>query len=191
MALKTINAFFGAHHQGYISPLHILSLPIVPQRDADISDEDQQRFADILASSAKSQSAAVIFYGVSATRINYDKASLLASTSLKLKRQVCLLECAELVGKYIGETEKHLSRLIAEAESNNWILFFDEADALFAHRANSRNTPNNSQNNYSEQETGHLLDLMLRHNGLLILSIAEKDVLTALETRIKDCLVFH
>lgn len=191
MALRTIKAFFGEHHQGYISPLHILSLPIDPQRDPDINAEDRQNFADIMASSAKSDASAVIFYGLSATQINYDKASLLASTSLKLKRQVCLLECAELVGKYIGETEKHLSRIIAEAEANNWILFFDEADALFAHPSNSRSTPNKSQNNTWEQQAGHLLNIMLRHNGLLILSIAEKDVLTALKIRIKDCLVFH
>ncbi|MFT4937687.1 MAG: hypothetical protein ACI88A_000705 [Paraglaciecola sp.] len=191
MALRTINAFFSERHQGYISPLHIFSFPVVPLRDPDISAEDIQHFADIIASSTKLQSTAVILYGLSSGRIQHDKASVLASTSLKLKRQVCLLECAELVGKYIGETEKNLSRLIAEAESNNWILFFDDADALFTPRSDSQKTQHATQHNYGEQDAAHLLDIILRHNGLLILSITEQKVFSALKTRIKDTVVFH
>ncbi len=37
--------------------------------------------------------------------------------------------------RYIGETEKNLARLFARAESKGWILFFDEADALFGKRS--------------------------------------------------------
>ena len=191
MALKTINTFFSEHHQGYISPVHILSFPIVPQRDPDISPEDRQHFSDIVTSSAKSQSDAVIFYGLSTSRINHDKASLLASTSLKLKRQVCLLQCHELVGKYIGETEKNLSRLIAEAESNNWILFFDEADALFKQRSSFESTPNSPMESTRLQKAEHVIDILFKHNGLLILSISDKSVFTLLKTRFKDCIAFH
>ena len=36
--------------------------------------------------------------------------------------------------RYIGETEKNLQRLNANRNHNNWILFFDEADALFGKR---------------------------------------------------------
>jgi hypothetical protein len=189
MALKTINTFFSEHHQGYISPVHIFSFPIVPQRDPDISAEDRQHFGDIVTSSAKSDS--VLFYGLSTSRINHDKASLLASTSLKLKRQVCLLQCDELVGKFIGETEKNLSRLIAEAESNNWILFFDEADALFKHRSSFENTPNSPIESTRHQRAEHVIDILFKHNGLLILSIADKSVFSLLKTRFKDCIAFH
>lgn len=35
---------------------------------------------------------------------------------------------------YIGETEKNLSSLLAHAERQGWILFFDEADAIFGKR---------------------------------------------------------
>jgi AAA+ superfamily predicted ATPase len=191
MALRTAKAFFSENHQGYISPVHILSAPVVPQRDPDISLEDSQNFLDLLASSTKLLSTAVIFYGLSSTRIVHDKASLLASTSLNLKRQVCLLQCAELAGKYIGETEKHLSRLIAEAESNNWILFFDKADALFTGSANIRSPRSSFSDIVGELGAGHLLDIMLRHKGLLILSISEKQLFTTLKNRIKDCVVFR
>ena len=36
-----------------------------------------------------------------------------------------------VVSKYTGETEKNLATLCYKAENKNWILFFDEADALF------------------------------------------------------------
>lgn len=35
---------------------------------------------------------------------------------------------------YIGETEKNLSSLLTHAEKKGWILFFDEADAIFGKR---------------------------------------------------------
>lgn len=39
-----------------------------------------------------------------------------------------------LVSKYIGETEKNLSKIFEKTEKQGWILFFDEADALFGKR---------------------------------------------------------
>lgn len=42
------------------------------------------------------------------------------------------------VSKFIGETEKNLANLFARAENKDWILFFDEADALFGKRTNVR-----------------------------------------------------
>ncbi len=39
-----------------------------------------------------------------------------------------------IVSKYIGETEKNLASVFDTAEIKNWILFFDEADALFGKR---------------------------------------------------------
>ncbi len=40
----------------------------------------------------------------------------------------------DVVGKYIGETEKNLDKLFAAADTSGAILFFDEADALFGKR---------------------------------------------------------
>lgn len=39
-----------------------------------------------------------------------------------------------VVSKLIGETEKYLASLLAQAEGNDWVLFFDEAHALFGKR---------------------------------------------------------
>ena len=47
------------------------------------------------------------------------------------------IDLSVVVSKYIGETEKNLSRIFAEARTSNAILFFDEADALFGKRRGS------------------------------------------------------
>lgn len=44
------------------------------------------------------------------------------------------IDLSMIVSKYIGETEKNLANVFDQAENRNWILFFDEADALFGKR---------------------------------------------------------
>ena len=51
------------------------------------------------------------------------------------------IDLSMIVSKYIGETEKNLANVFDQAENRNWILFFDEADALFGKRT-STNTSN-------------------------------------------------
>ena len=46
-----------------------------------------------------------------------------------------------VVSKYIGETEKNLERIFAEAQDSDAILFFDEADALFGKRSEVQGRP--------------------------------------------------
>ena len=45
-------------------------------------------------------------------------------------KDVFRIDLSRVVSKYIGETEKNLSRLFDKAKNKNWILFFDEADAV-------------------------------------------------------------
>ena len=71
-----------------------------------------------------------------------------------------------LVSKYIGETEKNLSKVFRLAEGKNWILFFDEADALFGKRTGVKD----SHDKYANQETAYLLQRIEDYPGLIILS---------------------
>ena len=66
--------------------------------------------------------------------------------------------------KYIGETEKNLARQLARAKAFGAVLFFDEADALFGKRTGVKD----SHDRYATVETGHLLDEVSRHRGLVI-----------------------
>ncbi len=71
-----------------------------------------------------------------------------------------------VISKFIGETEKNLANLFAKAENKDWILFFDEADALFGKRTNVRD----AHDKYANQETAYLLQRIESYNGLVILA---------------------
>ena len=75
------------------------------------------------------------------------------------------IDLSMVVSKYIGETEKNLSRVFDMAESKDWILFFDEADALFGKRSNT----SDSHDRYANQEVSFLLQRMEDFDGLVIL----------------------
>ncbi len=71
-----------------------------------------------------------------------------------------------VVSKYIGETEKNLSRLFHEAAGQRWILFFDEADSLFGKRTQTQS----AHDKYANQEVSYLLQKVEDHPGLVILA---------------------
>lgn len=82
-----------------------------------------------------------------------------------LGRTVQRLELKSLVvGKYIGETEKNLARLLDEAEEAGVILLFDEADALFG----KRTAVADSHDRYGNVETSYLLERLATHHGIAI-----------------------
>ncbi|MDO9615885.1 MAG: ATP-binding protein, partial [Bacteroidota bacterium] len=62
--------------------------------------------------------------------------------------------------------EKNLSQLFERAKNKDWILFFDEADALFGKRTNVRD----AHDKYANQEVAYLLQRIENHDGLVILA---------------------
>lgn len=89
----------------------------------------------------------------------------------KTGRDVYRVDLSTIVSKYIGETEKNLSRLFDRAERKDWILFFDEADALFGKRTNV----SDSHDRYANQEVSYLLQRIEYHEGLVILATNMKN----------------
>ena len=76
------------------------------------------------------------------------------------------IDLSMVVSKYIGETEKNLARVFDMAEHKKWILFFDEADALFGKRVNTED----ANDRYANQEVSFLLQRIEDFNGVVILS---------------------
>jgi SpoVK/Ycf46/Vps4 family AAA+-type ATPase len=76
------------------------------------------------------------------------------------------IDLSTVVSKYIGETEKQLSRIFQEARSSNAILFFDEADALFGKRSEVKD----AHDRYANIETAYLLQKMEEYEGIVILA---------------------
>jgi SpoVK/Ycf46/Vps4 family AAA+-type ATPase len=76
------------------------------------------------------------------------------------------IDLATVISKYIGETEKNLARIFAEARTSNAILFFDEADALFGKRTQVKD----AHDRYANVEISYLLQKMEEYEGVVILA---------------------
>ncbi len=103
-----------------------------------------------------------LFYGPPGTGKTLT-ASLLGKHS---NRPVFRIDLSQLVSKYIGETEKNLAGIFKRAEHKNWILFFDEAEALFSKRTNSES----SNDRFANQEVAYLLQRVESYDGMVILA---------------------
>jgi hypothetical protein len=83
------------------------------------------------------------------------------------------IDLSSVVSKYIGETEKNLRKLFDAADSGGFVLFFDEADALFGKRSEVRD----SHDRYANIEVNYLLQRIEAYRGLAILATNAKAAL--------------
>ncbi|HAW20478.1 MAG TPA: AAA family ATPase, partial [Flavobacteriales bacterium] len=109
----------------------------------------------------------VLFYGPPGTGKSMTAALLGKSHGLDVYR----VDLSSVVSKFIGETEKNLAKLFDIAENKNWILFFDEADALFSKRVSSQS----SNDMFANQQVAYLLQRIEDYNGVVILASNFKD----------------
>ena len=77
-----------------------------------------------------------------------------------------VVDLAQVVSKWIGETEKNLAQAFEVAEQARAVLLFDEADALFG----KRTEVSDAHDRYANLETAYLLTRLERFEGLAILS---------------------
>jgi hypothetical protein len=106
---------------------------------------------------------AALFEGASGTGKTMAAGIIAAELGLELFK----IDLGSVVNKYIGETEKNLSRIFDEARNSNAILFFDEAEALFARRSE---TVKDANDRFAGIETAHLLQRLEGHNGVVLLA---------------------
>ncbi len=103
-----------------------------------------------------------LFYGESGT----GKTLTTKLLGKELGLEVYRIDLAKIVSKYIGETEKNLNAIFEMAKYRDWVLFFDEGDALFGKRTDAKS----SNDRYANQETAFLLQKIEEHPGILILA---------------------
>lgn len=126
----------------------------------------------------------VMFYGAPGTGKTLT-ASLLGKYT---QRDVYRIDLSMVISKYIGETEKNLSSLFDKATDKDWILFFDEADAVFGKRTNVRD----AHDKYANQEVSYLLQRIENHPGLVILASNFKaNIDTAFTRRFQSIIEFE
>ena len=81
-------------------------------------------------------------------------------------KEVYRIDLSQMVSKYIGQTEKNLERLFQLAENKDWVLFFDEADALWGKRTDITD----AHDRYANQNISYLLQRIEDYPGLIILA---------------------
>jgi AAA+ superfamily predicted ATPase len=103
-----------------------------------------------------------LFYGPPGTGKTMTACLLGKSTG----RDVYKVDLSLIVSKYIGETEKNLAKVFDQAQHKGWILFFDEADALFGKRSETKD----AHDRYANQEVSFLLQRVETFDGVAILA---------------------
>jgi hypothetical protein len=89
----------------------------------------------------------------------------------QLGRQLMKVDLAQVVSKWVGETEKNLQTVFEIAEDAAAVLFFDEADTLFGKRGEIRH----GTDRYANLEVGYLLQRVETYRGLVILASNLRD----------------
>lgn len=104
----------------------------------------------------------ILFIGAPGT----GKKTLASLIGEQLGIDVYKIDLSMVVSKYIGETEKNLELVFAKAENKGWILFFDEADALFGKRTDVRD----AHDRYANIEIAYLLERIEKYDGVVIVA---------------------
>jgi hypothetical protein len=108
-----------------------------------------------------------LFYGPPGTGKTMTACLLGKSTG----RDVYRVDLSMVVSKFVGETEKNLASVFNRAEGRKWILLFDEADALFGKRSETRD----AHDRYANQEIAFLLQRIESFDGIAILASNLRD----------------
>lgn len=93
----------------------------------------------------------------------------------ELGMELYQIDLSQIVDKYIGETEKNIRIIFEEAGKSNSILFFDEADSLFAKRIQNSGGNNGSNDRFANIESSLLLQCVEAYNGISILATNHYD----------------
>jgi SpoVK/Ycf46/Vps4 family AAA+-type ATPase len=163
--LKRLARFFGVGATGTPDPLTNLARKIEPRATLEtipLAESQKQILKEISMHARDSRETIVLFAGVNGTGKTI-AAEVIAGG---LKRDLYRVDLSKIVSKYIGETEKNLSRLFNAAESAGVILFFDEAEALFGKRSEVKD----AHDRYANLEISYLLQRLESFNGLAILA---------------------
>lgn len=123
-----------------------------------------------------------LFYGPPGTGKTMTACLLGKSTG----RDIYKVDLSLVVSKYIGETEKNLAKVFDQAQHKGWILFFDEADALFGKRTETKD----AHDRYANQEISFLLQRIETFDGIAILASNQREHLDDAFTRRFESIIY-
>lgn len=122
-----------------------------------------------------------LFTGASGTGKSLAAQILAAELGMDLYR----VDLSAVVNKYVGETEKNLSRILARAEALDVILLLDEGDALLGNRTEVRS----ANDRYANLETNFLLQKLEGYHGIVVVTSNASDNIDSAFQRRMDVVV--
>ncbi len=109
-----------------------------------------------------SRGVSALFSGVPGT----GKTMAASVISSELGMDLIRIDLSSVVSKWVGETEKHLSKIFDEAQNASAMLVFDEADSLFGKRTEVKS----AQDRYANLEVNYVLQRMETFDGICVLT---------------------
>ncbi len=89
----------------------------------------------------------------------------------ELQVDLVRVDCASAISKFIGETAKNLRTIFSRVQGTGALLLFDEADALFARRTETKD----ALDRHANADTNYLLQLIEGFDGAAILTTNKKE----------------
>jgi SpoVK/Ycf46/Vps4 family AAA+-type ATPase len=184
-ARSQLRSRLAEYAERHVTPLRIEDLILPEDTDTQVREIlDAARSRSIVFQEwgfdrkfSKGRGLSALFDGEPGTGKTLCAEILAAELGLTLYR----IQIANVVSKYIGETEKNLTRIFKEATDGHCVLLFDEADSLFSQRTDVKSV----HDKYSNMEINVLLQLMERYEGLVLLTTnLKKGIDKAFERRL-------
>lgn len=87
-----------------------------------------------------------------------------------LEHDLFRIDLSNVISKYVGETSKHIDRILSRARNMHAVLLFDEADTLFGKRTEIKD----AHDRFANADTNYLLQAIENYPGVAILATNRK-----------------
>jgi SpoVK/Ycf46/Vps4 family AAA+-type ATPase len=105
----------------------------------------------------------------------------------ELRLDLYRIDLSAVVSKWVGDTEKNLERVFAEAEDSNALLFFDECDSLFGQRGRI----SDARDRWANLQVNYLLQRVEEYSGVVVMATnLRKNIDEAFARRIEVVIEF-
>jgi hypothetical protein len=190
LAIEDLYAAFRLRSQQNFGKLAQRIAPVRNFDDLIISDDLQQQLKEILAAIKHRDQVlaqgfgrkvgygtgiSALFHGDSGTGKTMVAEVLAGALGVDLIK----IDLSTVVNKFIGETEKNISRIFDLAAADAGVLFFDEADALFGKRSETKD----AHDRHANIEVSYLLQRLESYPGLVVLATNNRSHLDEAFTR--------
>jgi SpoVK/Ycf46/Vps4 family AAA+-type ATPase len=131
----------------------------------------------------RAQGISALFHGLPGT----GKTMAAEAIGFDVGRPLMIVNCAQLMDKYVGESAKNIEKVFVEAKGQDAVLVFDEAEGLLA----SRSSDGGSTSRHDNLNVGILLHHMEEFSGIVVaITNRYEQVDTAFHRRFKFIMEF-